>query len=391
MAKKGRDALDWSIPKDVPEGRCGFTKRSSFGHKQASNVTCWRRPWEDYDRCIWHADLENKPAVELADARTSTWERLDGAVLRGTDLKDTVSFANCNLVCSDLTDAILSQADFFKANLQMADLTDTDLHGADLTDAAISKANLTDADLREADLIKCGLWGADLTKADIRGADLSDAYMPDTHLADASVVGAILTGANLQSADVAGADLQGADLTGADLYDADFTDADLRKAIISHNALADATLDGTNLPEFNNESISQSVDKSTSETAGDSLDTASDLATIVGTYLTYRIFRQETQSDQLESDKNPDEAVLTEDRRGPFTRGVLFLTDRAIAVASHVDAAMIRVNQNLEAGVRALRNGLARVLGAGNSDPEQPNASDENDDAEKNDLDPNSS
>lgn len=86
MVETGRDALEWSISEDVPEGRCGFTldcagaspvdadefEDAEHWDRDGETVSCRRESWTDHDQCIWHAVVADKPPDELADARTDT-------------------------------------------------------------------------------------------------------------------------------------------------------------------------------------------------------------------------------------------------------------------------------------------------------------------------------
>lgn len=206
MGERGRCALGWSIPEDLPEGRCGFTVKYSGLIGPGPSVTCWRESWADDGRCIWHADVNAKNAGELAEARTDTWERLDGAVLREAKLEETGLLADC----------ILRGADLTEANLREAGLTDADLIRADLTDAFLLGADLTDTNLREADLTDASLWGANLTNASLWGANLTDADFGGASLSQADLTNANLTNADLRRIRVSndGVNLQGATAIG---------------------------------------------------------------------------------------------------------------------------------------------------------------------------------
>lgn len=47
-------------------------------HTRTRAVCCWRETWQDTGRCVWHAEIEDKPVEELEAARadgpyTSAW------------------------------------------------------------------------------------------------------------------------------------------------------------------------------------------------------------------------------------------------------------------------------------------------------------------------------
>lgn len=272
MPETGRSALEWSIPEDVPTRRCGFTVEYRDQSQLPGSVTCWRESWTNSKDglCVWHANIKGKKVAHLAPAKSDTWERLDGAMLREANLKDAISFSGCKLLgaeCSeaDLQHALLANADlryavFTEAELAWTNLIDACLIGGDFTDADLQNATLTDANLRDitlndtdlmdADLNSTKLAWADLTNADLTGADLQDANLLKADLSNASLVSAdltnayvqnaVLTGASLycadlidislQNADINNANLRGANLTKASLRSADLTDADLQRA-----------------------------------------------------------------------------------------------------------------------------------------------------------------
>ena len=89
------------------------------------------------------------------------------------------------VMCADLSHAILSGADLSHANLHYADLCNADLSCADL-----SCADLSRADLRNADLSHANLSGANLSCADLSGANLSRAAMTEAILNYVDIRGA---------------------------------------------------------------------------------------------------------------------------------------------------------------------------------------------------------
>lgn len=253
------------ISDDAPPDRCGVTVK--FLHTDSSgaisDVTCWRGTWEDFDQCIWHADTDNKPKDELVRARSDNPERLDGSIIRGSNLGSSISFAHCGLNGAEVSDANLSMTDFSNTMLRFATLTGTtffqatfsqaNLRGAELQNVNLQETDISEAELvqtdfsnaiapradfsesliiesvfRKTDLRNCKLDNADLRNADITGADLRfataiDTYFEDADLTDVSARDTQFEGAMLENAILTRTDLREADLTGADLYQAQFS------------------------------------------------------------------------------------------------------------------------------------------------------------------------
>jgi len=245
---------------EIPDDCCGFEVSlediemdDRWGleqwRREDEAIYCYRSSWRD-ERCIWHADVSDKPIKELKAARAEDLERLDGAILRDADIKNEISLAHCGLTNADLTAATLTDAD-----LRVADLTNADLTRADLTKARLGHATLTKANLWDATLTDADLWGATLTDADLQGADfnwgtLAGATLKTADLSTASLLGTDLEQANLTRADLRGATLTGADLRGTDLKNADvrgaeFTDPDDPQARPAN--LEDSVVEGADL------------------------------------------------------------------------------------------------------------------------------------------------
>ena len=250
------------VPDDAPRDRCGYTTdyaTDSLFSQVPGNVTCWRETWADHDLCIWHVDLAGKPADELADARADEPERFDGAVLRGTDLNDTVHFTGCELPNSDLGDATFAGADFADADLRWSDLTDAelqyatfrggDLGGCALTETRLWSVDFTDADLGGVTLPNANLRNGTLTDTTVRGADLTSAYLGGCNLSDADFESAVLVGTNLHATDVLRADLSDADLTDANLEKAILVNSNLRGSTLANTSFGDARLVNADLRE----------------------------------------------------------------------------------------------------------------------------------------------
>ncbi|MFC6938929.1 pentapeptide repeat-containing protein [Salinirubellus sp. GCM10025818] len=232
-----------------------------------THVRCSRPVWEgtDSDRCVWHAEHDNKPAMELLatigdgeliGARAQKTDFTEHSFPWGLDLQDA-DFTNASLKGADFTDMDLRRADLTNADLRDVTLTKVHLWGATLADADLRRADLTDATLRNADLVRANLGDADLTDSELRdviltGANLRGAILNNVDLSDADLTGAILRDADLintslREVDLTDTDLREADLTGAILRDADLTDADLRGAILTDADLRGAILTDADL------------------------------------------------------------------------------------------------------------------------------------------------
>jgi uncharacterized protein YjbI with pentapeptide repeats len=230
----------------------------SHGPNQQS--CCWRPTYDaDADRCVWHTDdtdaktiaalQEVRPDSEVRAQNEPVSELLDGAVLAGCEIQDSISLSRVAFRNADLTDASLKEADLTDAFLNGANLTDASLWNADLTDASLQSANLTDAFLNGADLTDASLWNADLTDAYLRRANLANADLRGADLSGADLREADLSNADLREADLSGTNLSGTNLTDADFISARLISADLRRAdltgaIFNHANLSKADLRG---------------------------------------------------------------------------------------------------------------------------------------------------
>jgi hypothetical protein len=180
---------------DPPSNRCGYTYQPDHeGYADPNHQNCcWRPPYDgDADRCAWHTDdtdaktiaalQELRPDPSVRGKTEPVAELLDGAVLAGCEIGDSISLSRVALRYADLTDANLRRADLTDADLRRADLTDASLYKADLTDTYLSRADLTDADLHGANLTEAFLREADLTDANLRQASLDHVGLHQTTL-----------------------------------------------------------------------------------------------------------------------------------------------------------------------------------------------------------------
>ncbi|EMA24630.1 pentapeptide repeat-containing protein [Haloarcula argentinensis DSM 12282] len=218
---------------------------------------------------MWHVDPaetdlkavqilnDSRVSNEVAARTTPVGELLDGAIIRGMQLENAISFENTGLRGADLSDADLGKANLSSADLREADLSGADLGSADLSGANLQKADLSGADLSYANLSGADLENADLSSADLRRTNLSGVKFVETDLADADLrnidfsdtelVGTDLSGADFFATDLSGADLRVADMSNVNLREADLSGADLGGTDLSDANLREADLSGADL------------------------------------------------------------------------------------------------------------------------------------------------
>lgn len=262
------------VSEDAPAGRCGATVK--FLHTDetgpVSDVTCWRETWNNFDVCIWHADTDNKPKNELLQARTNNPERLDGAIIRESNLGSSLSFVNCELNGAELTNTNFSMADFSNSALRYATLTDSMFFRTSFSNANLRGASLQQVNLQEADVTNAELIGADTSNAVASRADFSDAVMFESKFRQTDLRDCRLDGAELHNAEISGSDLRFVTAQGTHLEDADLTDvsarstqfqgATLENAILTRTDLREANLTGTDLyqVQFSNPRLNSETD-----------------------------------------------------------------------------------------------------------------------------------
>jgi uncharacterized protein YjbI with pentapeptide repeats len=208
---------------------------SEYGHPGAA-------PEESAATVAKPAEIDR---IELSDEQA-------GPDFSSQDLRH-MDFSNANLAGANLSGADLRGAKFSGANLRNAILVKprmadqfpgsaVKLAGADLAGA---KLDFRGTDLRHVDFGGLDLSGADLSGADLRGAwfsgtNLTNAIIVKARMADqypgsaVHISGADLTGATLNFRDT---DLRYVDLSGHDFSNVDFTGADLRGADLSDAVL----------------------------------------------------------------------------------------------------------------------------------------------------------
>ncbi|MDY7082512.1 MAG: pentapeptide repeat-containing protein, partial [Halobacteria archaeon] len=147
------------MSEDAPEGVCGYTVEEYEIHSYSNNICCIRETWRNYDYCIWHADVKNKPVDELKEWHANEPERIVDAKLRDIYAKETDFLSEIDLPRGDLSESDLMNADLSNIDLNNANLSDANLRSANLFGTNLYLANLSDAHLRRADLSQANLSG----------------------------------------------------------------------------------------------------------------------------------------------------------------------------------------------------------------------------------------
>jgi len=140
---------------------------------------------------------------------------------------------------SQLQGAFLPFINLRESNFSQSDFRHGVLPGSEFCGATLDSANFENANL----------LGADLSFANLQHANLDYALLALANLKGAYLRGASLTGARLADVDLQRADLRNANLTGAYLKNANLAGANLFGARISPNALREANLDSTVMPD----------------------------------------------------------------------------------------------------------------------------------------------
>lgn len=132
-----------TTPYTPPDDRCGFELERELVIKRGKMVDeyenrlmglepeqwyekfnvscCWREVWNDSSRCVWHAEVDDKPIQDLVAARSNEPDSatMDGVFLQNSKMGDRISFRCFRLI----------GADFSGADLKHVDLSGTDLWG----------------------------------------------------------------------------------------------------------------------------------------------------------------------------------------------------------------------------------------------------------------------
>lgn len=133
------------------------------------------------------------------------------ANMRGCNL----SYANLSWCClerSDLSHAILDNAQLLGVKSLCANMEGATLRNCNLKDPAGSRANMEGVNLK----------GANLEGSDMGGVNLRVATLKNANLQNCDLRAAVFAGADMESCDLSGSDLHEANLRGANLNDAAF-------------------------------------------------------------------------------------------------------------------------------------------------------------------------
>ncbi|UPV72789.1 pentapeptide repeat-containing protein [Halorussus limi] len=151
------------------EGRCGYTHEAS-AVTNLGGVCCWRPVWGETDRCIWHADVAQKPSRELENAAPTVGDRLDGAIFRDVELSG-----------SDwLADRTITDARFVNCNLEDTDVSGSDLRYSHFEGVDAQSVNLRGANLEHTEFHRTDLRGADLCGARLHYAVFDNARVDES-------------------------------------------------------------------------------------------------------------------------------------------------------------------------------------------------------------------
>ena len=171
------------------------------------------------------------------------WSKADlsGWNLRSLLLSDycrVANFQNVELVGSNLSECILTKANFKNSNLHGANLEGAELSFVDFRNVFFMSANLSHASISEANLENAKLFGAVLVETTCSFSNLKN-----TDFRKSKIIKSFLNEDNLQQADFRGAVLRKTDLTSSDLKEAKFDKyTKLRKVRMYNCSLERSTL-----------------------------------------------------------------------------------------------------------------------------------------------------
>lgn len=205
-----------------PTDRCGYVWPESFD-KTVSFVNqqhcCYRETYDGSDKCIFHSEfqeVDSKPIEDLKEARAPPevrdlnspyTELLNGAVLRGLELEDELSFEGVCLRDADLENARLYNANLSRADLFQANLNNVSLLGANLTNAHLESTPVKGATFSRADLSGARLDIMELEEVSFWGSDLTNVSFQETIFNNVTLYGADLSGANMRRVEVKSVDI----------------------------------------------------------------------------------------------------------------------------------------------------------------------------------------
>jgi hypothetical protein len=134
-----------------PEDRCAYSYDVSTLHGIGA-TQCWRPVMEGQERCVWHADIEEKSLETLDDEQPRAPERLDGAHLEHSVLNDVDWFEECTLIGAEFTAADVRDTSFADADLREATFDTVDAQGTNFAGANLEGVSFVGSDLRGATL-----------------------------------------------------------------------------------------------------------------------------------------------------------------------------------------------------------------------------------------------
>lgn len=235
---------------------CLYRHSGTFGY---SDYVCVRENWRDYERCIWHASIDQadepkhlyrgeaegvkpiqrKPYEELKAARRDGFERLDGARLQGSMLAD-IDFSECTMAGARFDGAQIRWAEDTDIPVPHAsnvdnpreELRSPTFHGTSLVGAVFAHADFPTADFREADL---------------RGADMTDSGFAFARFDEVKLYFADCTAAFFGWSEITDTNFESADCTDAIFLDTEFQGGSLENTNLTRANLNDATFHGTKL------------------------------------------------------------------------------------------------------------------------------------------------
>ncbi|WP_227357293.1 pentapeptide repeat-containing protein [Haladaptatus salinisoli] len=249
--------------------------------KQYGAVCCWRPKWEDFDRCIWHAETYDKSVDQIAQARddeadiarpnkrtlykgpdSDTFDttidiRLDGAYLRRLELGDEVPLGGCVLIGADLGgssigDCYCAQTVFFGARLTRATFTDTNLSGAqfqisDLVESEFNGVRMVHGNLSYSAVnnaifsdVSFGAKDVNFLHGDARNVEFRDSVV-NSCFSGSPLQGASFQDVSLSSSNINNCDLEKSEFIRCNLANVDFRGSDLYQAQFRENQLDDET------------------------------------------------------------------------------------------------------------------------------------------------------
>ena len=188
--------------------------------------------------------------VDLTDTKLAgtdlSFANLAGANLSGSDLTGTklvganlgdVNLEGANVKNTDFTSANLSGANLIGTNLKDAKVDDANFQGVkfkgfDISLGSLLEINFGNTDLSEAILTNADLSDMDLsftnlTGQDLSGHDIANTILTSANLTDVILPGGVLSGKNFEWTKFNGVDLSGEDLSYSNFHYATFSNANM--------------------------------------------------------------------------------------------------------------------------------------------------------------------